>query len=335
MASPLTQSIRPASQGGDFTSLAAWESQNLDLVTLDSSSYAMIDGNWSGSLDTSAVAMASWTTDLTHSVTIECIGTGSRHNGYWDYSKYVLSVDTSNAPFRSLINNLYVNGLQIENPNSTSTSNTGLKIEDALDTGSNYYANCIVRVYPNTGNKHFYTYSATNRTNYFINCIASHYGFVSQSSNIGFYMQYSNNYLYNCNAFGFSTGYRKVNYTSYVYNCIADACSTYGFLGSWDATSANNFSNVGDAPGSSPFSGSILYLNTSSADTLNLQLSPYDTVAKGAGIDLYNLGIVTFNTDIAGNTRTSGSWDIGAWTAAISAGIIYVYSQANSGFFFP
>ena len=92
-----------------------------------------------------------------------------------------------------------------------------------------------------------------------------------------------------------------------VKNCIAQNC-TDGFSGTFSAASDYNISDIdGDAPGAHSKTGVVQFVDAAAKD---YHLSPADTVARGAGVNLTASGITT---DIDGDARpATGAWDIGA-----------------------
>jgi hypothetical protein len=113
---------------------------------------------------------------------------------------------------------------------------------------------------------------------------------------------------YNLTVYDCSYGFRAntSGVTLSLYNCLAQSC-TDGFYVTAGATftGSNNCSDIAsDAPGTSPQTGTVSFVDAANGD---FHLTSGDTVAKDNGTDLSG----TFTTDIDGQTRT-GTWDIGA-----------------------
>jgi hypothetical protein len=92
---------------------------------------------------------------------------------------------------------------------------------------------------------------------------------------------------------------------------------TGGYIGNAASSSANNFSDQTDAPGSNPQDlATASFVNAANGD---FHLSVVSTSARRNGANLSNDPNYPFNYDIDGQTRpTSAAWDIGAdqWLAA-------------------
>jgi len=308
MPGQLTQSIRPSGQGGDFTSLSSWESQNLNLVSLDSASYAMIDGDWSGSYDTPRIQLAGWTTDETHTITIECVGTGSRHSGIWDETKYKLQGSTG-AILITSVKYVTLKGLQLEHSGDNTNQNNCIWWQ--YSTGSIVIDSVIVKGMTNfTGNPWLFTTDRDSGSVYIKNSLFYNYsGTGADTRGITTYASNVNFYLYNNTFFNV----RKSITGNTLFTCVNNITqkSNDGFVGTFNASSDYNVSDISsDAPGANSITGTVSFFDSAS---YNFTIASDDTIAKYNGYDLYNNGVVNWNTDIIGNTRTSGSWDIGAF----------------------
>jgi len=95
MATERKRTIKPTGQGGDYTTLSAWEAgEQADLVALDEYRIGEIDGDWSATSETADVAINGSITDSTRYLEIRAIGT-ARHNGKWDDTKYKIVLETA------------------------------------------------------------------------------------------------------------------------------------------------------------------------------------------------------------------------------------------------
>jgi len=138
-------------------------------------------------------------------------------------------------------------------------------------------------------------------------------GFRSDSSDSASCYIY-NNTVHNC-SFGFRGGSEAV-----LKNNIANDCTDNYYGTSFHADSEFNISDTGDAPGTNPINGSVLFADEDGDD---FHLDSDDTVAKDSGVDLSTDpdGYLSFSDDIDGDIR-SGTWDIGADEYTISVLII-------------
>ena len=109
--------------GTDYTSLSAWEAQNLDLVTAGDTETASCRAS-SGSADTTGVTISGWITDATHDVTIQQAASDA-HGGVYNTNVYRLEVTDANALY---IQESYVtlDGLQIKVTSTTTTQRAGI-----------------------------------------------------------------------------------------------------------------------------------------------------------------------------------------------------------------
>jgi len=298
----ITKTIKPAGQGGDYTTLFDWEAQNLDLVTLDQIQVAEIDGDWTGVADTSTVIIDGWTTDATHYIRIYTTAS-ARHDGVWDDSKYRLKSPANNTNLTISDPYVRIEGLQIESvstgyrsavsigeANSTiayniirqtsaGTSCDGVSISDADGTGFKIYNNIV---YGFTGFG-IYINSAAGGTEVY------------------------NNTIYGCGT-GILASYLKYPIVKDVlaYNNTTDFGANLG------PTSDYNFSKDATAPGANSIHGDAdgktpdFVSTTSGSEDFHLQ-STSDAI--GVGTDDPGSGL--YSDDIDGEARTS-VWDMGA-----------------------
>lgn len=118
---------------------------------------------------------------------------------------------------------------------------------------------------------------------------------------------YDGSALRGCTAAGDAIGFKAQSGAVTAKNCIAQNC-TDGFVGTFSAASDYNVSDIaGDAPGAHSKTGVVQFVDAAAKD---YHLSPADTLARGAGVNLTSSGITT---DIDGDARpATGAWDIGA-----------------------
>jgi hypothetical protein len=125
-------------------------------------------------------------------------------------------------------------------------------------------------------------------------------------------------YIYNNTVYNFSTGYILTGTTQttniYAINNIAQDSGTSGYAIGYtiNASSTDNLSDQDDAPGTKP--ENQMTVNFLSTSTDNFLLAPLNPYVIGQGANLSADPNHSFNSDIAGDTRPSGTtaWDIGA-----------------------
>jgi hypothetical protein len=303
--------IRPTGQGGDYTSLSAWEAgEQADLVALDEVRIGQIEGDWSAVEDSAYLAINGWTTDATRYPEIRA-DTDNRAGSVWSDSKYRLvrnNGDWEGALVAITTAYLRITGIQIQ---ASSISFAGHR---AVMVGGHV-------MFPRFEGLHIRKGTSTylgvgieedwyHSVGIFVNCIVA-------NATVGFYFGGVNSgftqYAYNCTAYGCDTGFSAVNSgLKIAKNCLAQNC-TDGFVGTFDASSTNNCSDIAsDAPGGNPRTGTVQFVNAAAGD---FTLNQYDTVAQGKGISLYSDATYPVTVDIAGNPRGTAAatqYDIGA-----------------------
>lgn len=278
--------------------------------------------------DNEACEIAGWTADSTRYVKIftprgmdfnESLYS-QRHEGVWDSEKYIISHTNASG---GIVNNAnsytVIEGLQVENPYTGTSTN-----RYAIGSSSTSYINATVRdcIAKATGagsyTKGIYL---TGPSHQVINCIA--YGFALEGI-------YASNgtanagscYILNCTAYSCGLGicsssanYRT--YKTYAYNCTSFGCGTSDYgnpAGNWHASSSNNASEDGTAPGTdidlSSYTASQIWTDAANGDFSLVSGSPL--IGEGTDLSAY------FTTDIIGTTRSS--WDIGAFEYVASGG---------------
>ncbi|MBU4332311.1 hypothetical protein KKD20_04275 [Patescibacteria group bacterium] len=268
---------------------------------------AQIDGAWA-SADTTAVAIAGWTTSATNYIKVYTTAS-ARHNGKWDEGKYRLV----SANYVVLyINEMYtrVEGLQIlETKVGDGTSNSSGIYVNFPDGNLSQISHNIIK--SNLSGTFVYAAGINTRgdAKIYNNII---YDF-NLANSIGIYswantfVYIYNNAVFNC-AIGISAA-TTVNYKT-VKNNIAQNCvdGFYSSGGSFNAASNYNISDLaGDAPGANSKNST----NVAFADEANddFHLAGNDSSARNAGTDLS----ADFSDDIDGDARGyRGAWDIGA-----------------------
>lgn len=310
MATTVTKTIKPSGQGGNYTSLAAWEAQNIDCVATDTVQIAQPAGDWSAVHDTAAVTLAGWTTDATRNITIEP-DAANRASAAWDDEKYVLSVTNAVAiNLAANITSLKIVGLQIE-LNSTATLTRAIAC-----TGVNIIVtdllvdSCVVKGTLTAGAQLSGVVMVSTSANQNFTCRNSvFFNFPTTPACYAFYTGYGTSNILNCTVN--NAIINRYQGTITVKNCIANG-RTDNYEGTFAASSTNNCSDItSDAPGSNPITGTVLFVDAANGN-FNLLRNTDNTPANpalGAGANLSS----DFTTDINGVTRpASGAWDLGA-----------------------
>ncbi len=221
-ATQLKKTVKPAGQGGDYTSLEECMNANeQDLVTNDLYFDVEIDGDWSGGADTTAVTIHNYTTDATHYINIYTTS-AARHRGYYDTDRYRIEVGAD--AFKSIdINNLKLTGLVIKNGEEGSGVNEAFKFLDTAEPDvANLEVNSCIFLTPFEGD----AVSAQGLNITFRNIIAI------SSSDYGFYIKGTNVIMQNCIAYGDWGGFSIEAVTLEVTNCYAVTSGTsLGSLG--------------------------------------------------------------------------------------------------------
>ncbi len=272
---------------------------------------AKIDGAWSAS-DTANFILDGWTTGPGNYIKIYTTES-ARHSGKWDYGKYRLIDNETVMDVRE--DYLIVDGLQINVSYSNSGSwRRGISVNG--DTPDITISNNIIKnANSNTYNYGFYSLDTGASVFKVFNNII--YGFTGTDSTALFFGNIPTKYIYNNTIYNSTYGMQTAGNNAYVKNNIVQDCTTgYSLLvGSW-TNSDFNISSDATAPGSnSKINTSVSFVSTST-DNIDLHLSPSDTGAKNAGVNLSNILISQYPNiqyDIDGDLRSeTNPWDIGA-----------------------
>lgn len=294
MATEVKRTIKPSGQGGDYTTLAAWEAgEQQDLVANDRYAIAEISGDWTGISDGPAV-VDGWTSDADHYLHIYTLGS-ARHAGQWTASAYRIAANSHTL--RVYSSHVRVVGLQLDLDNTSGSSKYGLVTRWNQGQVAVVVDACIARCQGTAALAVGFDIEDTVGSQV-RNCVA--YGFTATSSQ-GFFWLGSGGRVRNCTAYDCASGFVGTN--ARADNCLAQAC-TDGFGPSLLSASTHNCSDLaGDAPGSNAVTGTAQFLDAGAGD---FHLSPSDAVARGAGADWS----ADFTTDIDGDPIHT--WSIGA-----------------------
>lgn len=294
------------SSGGDYTSLAGWESaEQGDIAT----SLIINKAECYSFNDTLSVTIDGWTTSASYYIEVYA-ATGERHAGKWDGTKYNLTVANGSC---IVVNEDYVriHHLQL----SVGSTSTGGKLAIQFGTGISTSA-CDVRAYNNitkqgtvsngytTGISFAYSASGT-RTGYAWNNLCYDHNYASTGNGIltdGSWTVY----FYNNTVVDNYNGIRRVGGTAYAKNNISFN-NTDNYVGTFTSSDYNlSGPSQTDAPGANSKNGVTPTFVDSANDDWHLSSS--DTQAKDNGVSDPGSGL--FSDDLEGTAR-SGSWDIG------------------------
>ena len=303
--------IKPSGQGGDYTTLAAWEAQNLDLVTATAIENAIIDGDWTGITDSTATSINGWTTNASYYINIYTTA-AARHSGKWDSTKYRLSIT---GQYDTAIDNyadyVYITGLQISGSHALwarygiNSASTGASTKFGIDK-------CIIVNFGGTG---AYGIQVADAAGYIRNTIiygstnSFYYGIYFSSVNAGTWVL-NNVTVYNCSNKGI---YPRYGSGHSIENCVSMA-GTQDFNYDFGGTGSINNNVSSDATADDAGGIGHLINKTASNQFVSLTGGSEDFHVKDTAADIYNTGkdlSGVFTDDIDGGTR-SGTWDIGA-----------------------
>ena len=287
MASEVIKIVDPDNgPGTDYLSLLAFEAgERRDLVAADEIAVAEVRS--SGTPDkTNEVDFdsANWTTDSTRYIHIRPYA-GQEHAGVWDATKYVKQPNNNQKNIISDVD-IKIEGIQLE------TVTTDTNIQESVVLGGNvankrqYLNRCLIRLNESgtiDSSQQAVSLVGTNTTirTYITNNII--YDWKDQTGTHelpAFGPTYIYNYMYNNTVVNCGSGIGSLGSRRYAYNNVVQNTTGDNYYGDFNATSYNNLSDDGTAPGNDPITGSVLFVNAAAKD---FHLSLTDTVAKGAG----------------------------------------------------
>ncbi|MCX5698017.1 MAG: filamentous hemagglutinin N-terminal domain-containing protein, partial [Candidatus Omnitrophica bacterium] len=321
-----------------YNSLANWQSQTVN-TTIDSSVISSVNPSkglvtagtvmmvpcYADGLDTASVTITGWTTSATNYIQIYTpyqtseVGASQRHSGVWDDTKYRLEV-TGAYPISNLIGNIRIDGLQIK---LTLTSGSAIYgafyTNNATTAGTNYISNNIVvgvlsgtasttrGIIGEANSSAVIMYVWNNVVYGFINGTTDEVGIRIGSGGSTTTMYAYNNTVSNCYVginLGAGTLIAKNNLIS---SCATAASGTFAAGTDYNATNNSSMGyTVTDSGNIHDHLGQTFsFVNDTNKD---FHLASNDAGATGYGVDLS----ATFTTDIHGQARSSGNWDIGA-----------------------
>lgn len=322
--------------GTDYTSLSAWEAQNLDLVTAGDTETASCRAS-SGSADTTAVILSGWTTDSTHDVTVQQADSDA-HGGKYNTNVYRLEI-LNGYPIEVASDDVSLIGLQIL---LTLTGTTGYRYaifwDDALiSDGATTAIKKLIIVCDNQGtgtgmvaiNGSTYLSGGAKIINLIVRNTLVYGAWDTQSikaNGADWHVVWESNTVYGGNkAFFHLSG----DANSRIYNNISRSAATAGFsVGAVDAD-YNSSDISGDAPntgGSGNDNTVSPWYSGATADSAIFTDAPNDdyhlkgsgTIFDSVGANLYS----SFTTDYEGDARPNSAFDLGA-DEYVASGTVY------------
>ncbi len=301
-----------------YPTLAAWDAaEATDLVAAGDTHEVQCDGG----ADTTTVSLVGWTSSTTNTLTVKP-NANSAHAGKLDTGKYHLAaVSNYDVALTASTFHTEIDGLQFS---QTSGMNIAAVVANAAAVSGRLTTvkNCIIK-----GNNAAGTNRAIRRTNngnnHFYNNIIYdwHQGIRTEAQGT---TALSDCAIYNNTIEGCGTNGIRLDGTGqriYVKNNLLDNDTTdYLQDATPNATTATN--NTSDA--TSPDGAGHQSIVTTFTDLGGEDYSTSDSDVVGQGTDLSADGVLAFSTDILGNSRPGGAWDIGAFqnAGASSSGVI-------------
>ncbi|MDP1721589.1 MAG: hypothetical protein Q8L37_00100 [Candidatus Gottesmanbacteria bacterium] len=274
--------------------------------------------------DTTAVATPAITTGASNYINVYTatsttseVNQTQRHSGVWNTSKYILDAPNYSGADFWVINGvayIRIDGLQILHDGSHNSNEVAISANYVGTASDVRISNNIIRaVDSGNGNGQggvFLNESSNNGQNapskVWNNII---YGFGTVSGT-GVGIRNGTNgspYIYNNTVYGNVDGIVGGNSSNLLKNNISYN-NTTDYSGTFSASSVNNLSKDATSPNAAYRSKIVVFVNAGS----DMHLASSDTAAQRAGIDLSGDANLPFTTDIDGETRFAGTWDIGA-----------------------
>jgi len=291
---------------GDFyqTMSASESGEQSDLVAAGNTHVLECYGDFPTGLEDN-VAISGWTTDVTNFITVRAAA-GHAHGGVSKAGFYMVESATAADIMNCTQGYTVLQDIEAINTRASFNSASCIRLTHVhtlervmcsmpnITGGTSYGIECS---------------SLANTVSTLRNCTV---GPMSSSSATGIIQDGSSpNYIdaANCTVIGCGSRGYFIKADDIIKNCLAFDCGASDFDGSPSASSTNNASEDGTAPGSNPVTGVV------AGDFVDYAGGDYTPAASGAldgaGVDLSG----DFTDDIAGNTR-SVPWEIGAYEIA-------------------
>ncbi|MCK5616969.1 hypothetical protein KAR91_84690, partial [Candidatus Pacearchaeota archaeon] len=284
---------------------------------------ARITNSWS-SADTTAVTIDGWTASATNYIKIYTSGS-ARHNGVWSDTAYRI-VLTDTMAINVYESYVTIDGLQIS---ILGTANTQYGIN--LGSGVLYNVNISNNIMKDAGLATSrcgigYSSATVDRQN------IKAWNNIMYGFNKGMYFGSNNagsGIFYNNTFYGVDSGISNGNAGVIIAKNNIVQNVTDGFTGTFDDASDYNVSDVADDTTGGANDQHTTTVTFRDPDNDDFRLSGADTSAYNAGTDLSADTNLAFSTDIQGEARPAGAWDIGA-DERISSGAVVYYSVGTS-----
>ena len=295
-----------------------YQTQNVNYVIANDSGTQPIAvakcRNTNNSADTTPVPIDGWVTSPDNFIKIRTDPSENyRHeDGRWNDSKYRLEV-TNDSALTIMEEYVTVDGLQIKS-NMNNTDNTaGIKISPTNSTNKITITQNIIKgnISGTSNNDSGIATTTTSTTDIFNNLLYDFVNTTNNTNNVSAiqYDSSGNHYLYSNTIDNCYNGYVQTAGTVIAKNNIAQDC-TDGFVGTFDASSDYNISNVAtDASGTHSQNGvAVSFVDKPNDD---FRLANPDTIAINKGTDLTTDPNAPFNQDIESEARNK-TWDVGS-----------------------
>jgi hypothetical protein len=259
--------------------------------------------------DTTAVTIDGYTTGVNSYIKIYTpnnttteVNQSQRHDGKWDEGKYSLVVNNDMA-IEYKEGNVSIDGLQVKGT-GTYASRHCIGSLDYLDNIT--ISNNIVTM-EGSGSGNGLQVSANYETNYIYNNIIHNSvdaGILTRSA-VSHTIVLFNNTIYASGGRGI---YQYANTIKSAINNLVLNSAEEDYFNAFIAAS-NNISSDATAPGTNSKINITVQFISTEAGSEDFHLADTDVEARDSGVDLSSYG---FSTDIDGDERLAGSWDIGA-----------------------
>ena len=309
--------------GGDYTTLAAWESaQQRDLVAADEIARAAVGAF--NDLSTT-VSIAGWTADASRHIIVEAENTAARAKLPWDATAYVLQMTNAGSCISVFDGRPRLIGLQLE------VLAYGFNFAQYGVSSADYFEahECVVRYVGNASNNgNAWGFNNAYGGYRARNCVVMNFDGTGGGTNRTAFQNSANTggrSLDNCMAINCQIGFCGLEDYSPVVarNCLTDdrgLSGAVGFAGTYTTGTEYNASDDATAPGTNSRTGQTFTFVD--AEGGNYRLASGDVGAKGFGTNLSADPTYPFSIDFDGLTRTV-PWDIGALIAEISRAVNY------------